>query len=107
VDYTNTLLSQGVPLREAILEANRVRLRPILMTTFAIVAGLLPTAVGLGAGSSQRSAVAITIIGGQMLCLVLTLLMTPVAYSIAAETDARAWLRSLRPARWRGAGTPS
>jgi HAE1 family hydrophobic/amphiphilic exporter-1 len=77
------------------------------MTTFAIVAGLLPTAVGLGAGSSQRSAVAITIIGGQMLCLVLTLLMTPVAYSIAAETDARAWLRSLRPARWRGAGTPS
>ena len=107
VDYTNTLRAQGVPLREAILEANRVRLRPILMTTFAIVAGLLPTAVGIGAGSAQRSAVAVTIIGGQMLCLVLTLLVTPVAYSIAAETDARAWLRSLRPARWRGAGTPS
>ncbi|HEX2444070.1 MAG TPA: efflux RND transporter permease subunit [Vicinamibacterales bacterium] len=107
VDYTNTLRAQGVPLREAILEANRVRLRPILMTTFAIVAGLLPTAVGIGAGSAQRSAVAITIIGGQMLCLVLTLLVTPVAYSITAEADARAWLRSLRPTRWRGAGTPS
>jgi HAE1 family hydrophobic/amphiphilic exporter-1 len=107
VDYTNTLRAQGVPLREAILEANRVRLRPILMTTFAIVAGLLPTAAGIGAGSAQRSAVAITIIGGQMLCLVLTLLVTPVAYSITAEADAREWLRSLRPARWRRAGTPS
>jgi HAE1 family hydrophobic/amphiphilic exporter-1 len=89
VDYTNKLREQGLPLREAILQANHVRLRPILMTTFAIVAGLIPTAIGLGAGSAQRSAVAVTIIGGQMLCLLPTLLITPVAYSLFAEAEAR------------------
>ena len=85
VDYTNRLLEQGVPLRDAILQANHVRLRPILMTTFSIVAGLIPTALGIGAGATQRSAIAITIIGGQMLCLLLTLIVTPVAYSLFAE----------------------
>jgi HAE1 family hydrophobic/amphiphilic exporter-1 len=86
IDYMNRLRSQGVPLIEAILEANRVRLRPILMTTFSIVAGLIPTAVGMGAGASQRSAIAVTIIGGQMLCLLLTLLVVPVGYSLVEET---------------------
>jgi HAE1 family hydrophobic/amphiphilic exporter-1 len=89
VDYTNTLREQGVPLREAILRANHVRLRPILMTTLSIVAGLVPTALGIGAGSAQRSAVAVTIIGGQMLCLLPTLLVTPVAYSLVAEAESR------------------
>jgi HAE1 family hydrophobic/amphiphilic exporter-1 len=89
VDYTNRLREQGVPLREAIVQANHVRLRPILMTTFAIVAGLIPTALGLGAGSAQRSAIAVTIIGGQMLCLLPTLLITPVAYSLFAEIGER------------------
>ena len=89
VDYTNKLRGQGVPLREAILEANHVRLRPILMTTFSIVAGLIPTAIGIGAGSAQRSAIAVTIIGGQSLCLLLTLVVTPVAYSIFAEVEER------------------
>ncbi|HLG13177.1 MAG TPA: efflux RND transporter permease subunit [Blastocatellia bacterium] len=89
VDYTNKLRSQGVPLREAILQANHVRLRPILMTTFSIVAGLIPTAIGIGAGSAQRSAIAVTIIGGQSLCLLLTLLVTPVAYSVFAEMEER------------------
>ena len=70
------------------MEANHVRLRPILMTTFSIVAGLIPTALGLGAGSSQRSTIAITIIGGQTLCLLLTLLLVPVAYSLMEETRA-------------------
>ena len=87
VDYTNKLRGQGVPLREAILQANHVRLRPILMTTFAIIGGLIPTAIGIGAGSAQRSAIAVTIIGGQSLCLLLTLVVTPVAYSIFAEMD--------------------
>jgi HAE1 family hydrophobic/amphiphilic exporter-1 len=64
------------------MEANRVRLRPILMTTFSIVAGLIPTAIGMGAGASQRSAIAVTIIGGQTLCLLLTLLVVPVTYSM-------------------------
>jgi len=87
VDYMNRLRETGVPLREAILEANRVRLRPILMTTCAIVAGLLPTALGFGEGGSQRAAIAVTILGGQSLCLLLTLLVTPVAYSLFASLE--------------------
>jgi hydrophobic/amphiphilic exporter-1 (mainly G- bacteria), HAE1 family len=87
VDYTNRLLLQGLPLRAAILEANRVRLRPILMTTCSIVAGLMPTALGFGAGGTQRAAIAVTIIGGQSLCLLLTLLVTPVAYSLFAGLE--------------------
>jgi HAE1 family hydrophobic/amphiphilic exporter-1 len=82
VDYANRLREQGVPVRDAIMQACRVRLRPILMTTTAIVVGLIPTALGLGAGGNQRSAIAVTIIGGQTLCLLLTLLVTPVAYSL-------------------------
>ena len=89
VDYTNRLRKEGVALREAIVRANHVRLRPILMTTLAIVAGLVPTATGIGAGASQRSAIALTIIGGQSLCLLLTLLITPVAYSFFAELEAK------------------
>jgi HAE1 family hydrophobic/amphiphilic exporter-1 len=89
VDYTNKLRAEGVPLREAIIQANHVRLRPILMTTLSIIAGLIPTAIGIGAGSAQRSAIAVTIIGGQSLCLILTLLITPVAYSIFAELEQR------------------
>lgn len=89
IDYMNHLLERGVPLRQAIVEGNRVRLRPILMTTFAIVAGLIPTALGVGAGASQRSAIAITIIGGQMLCLVLSLLVVPVGYSLVEGLKAR------------------
>ncbi len=89
IDYMNRLRDLGHPLKEAILEANTVRLRPILMTTLSIVAGLIPTAVGVGAGAGQRSAIAITIIGGQMLCLLLTLLVVPVGYAFVE--DAKAW----------------
>lgn len=87
IDYTNQLRKEGMPLREAIVRANHVRLRPILMTTFSIVAGLIPTAIGIGAGAAQRSAIAVTIIGGQTLCLLLTLLVTPVAYSMLAGLE--------------------
>src|SRR4051794_4804692 len=80
VDYANTLRAQGVPLREAIVEACRTRLRPILMTTFAIIAGLIPTALGIGIGGTGRSAIAVTVVGGQSMCLFLTLLLVPVAY---------------------------
>ncbi len=90
VDYTNRLRQDGMSLQDAMLEANRVRLRPILMTTFSIVAGLLPVAVGLGAGSEQRASIAVTIIGGQMLCLLLTLLIVPVVYSLIAEAKTSA-----------------
>jgi HAE1 family hydrophobic/amphiphilic exporter-1 len=80
VDYANVLRSRGVPLREAIVESCRTRLRPILMTTTAIIAGLIPTSLGIGIGGTGRAAIAVTIIGGQSLCLFLTLLLVPVAY---------------------------
>jgi hydrophobic/amphiphilic exporter-1 (mainly G- bacteria), HAE1 family len=80
VDYANVLRARGVPIREAIVESCRTRLRPILMTTTAIIAGLIPTSLGLGIGGTGRAAIAVTIIGGQSLCLLLTLLLVPVAY---------------------------
>jgi len=80
VDYANVLRAQGASVHDAIVESCRTRLRPILMTTCAIIAGLLPTSLGLGIGGEGRAAIAITIIGGQSLCLLLTLLLVPVAY---------------------------
>jgi len=82
VDYTNTLRARGLEREEAILEANRARLRPILMTTMMLVASMIPIALGQGPGAAGRASMAKVIIGGQMLCLLLTLLVTPVSYSI-------------------------
>ena len=103
VDYTNVLRAQGMPLEQAIVEACRTRLRPILMTTSAIIAGLIPTALGLGIGGAQRSAIAVTIIGGQSLCLFLTLLLVPAAYAkldaleqSLANRRLKAWFDKLR-----------
>jgi HAE1 family hydrophobic/amphiphilic exporter-1 len=98
VDYANKLRAEGMGGQEAIRQACHVRLRPIIMTTMSIVAGLFPTAVGLGAGAAQRSAVAVTIIGGQSLCLILTLLVTPVAYSLVAEAEERGFAVVAQPA---------
>ena len=89
VDYTNVLRAGGLSLRDALMTANAVRLRPILMTTIAIIAGMVPIALGRGAGAGSRAAMAVTIVGGQALCLLLTLLVTPVVYSCFA--DLRAW----------------
>lgn len=93
VDYTNTLVAQGLERHDAIIQANHVRLRPILMTTIAIVAGMLPIAFGRGSGSGSRASMAVTIIGGQAICLLLTLLVTPVIYSLF--DDMKAWSRRL------------
>jgi HAE1 family hydrophobic/amphiphilic exporter-1 len=89
VDYTNTLRAQGHERHEALVAANHVRLRPILMTTMSIVAGMIPIALGRGAGAGSRASMAVTIIGGQILCLLLTLLITPVVYSYF--DDLRLW----------------
>jgi hydrophobic/amphiphilic exporter-1 (mainly G- bacteria), HAE1 family len=89
VDYTNTLRSRGYERHQALIEANHVRLRPILMTTISIIAGMLPIALGRGAGAGSRASMAVTIIGGQILCLLLTLLITPVIYSYF--DDLREW----------------
>jgi HAE1 family hydrophobic/amphiphilic exporter-1 len=82
VDYTNTLRARGMEREAAILQANRVRLRPILMTTMMLVASMIPIALGTGPGSGGRASMAKVIIGGQMLCLLLTLLVTPISYSL-------------------------
>ncbi|MEI6356691.1 MAG: efflux RND transporter permease subunit [Verrucomicrobiota bacterium] len=82
VDYTNTLRAGGMACEEAILLANKVRLRPILMTTMLLVVSMVPIALGQGPGAGGRASMAKVIIGGQMLCLLLTLLVTPVSYSI-------------------------
>ena len=82
IDHTNTLRARGLNREEAILQANRTRLRPILMTTMMLVASMIPIALGTGPGSGGRASMAKVNIGGQMLCMLLTLLVTPVSYSI-------------------------
>jgi HAE1 family hydrophobic/amphiphilic exporter-1 len=82
IDHIKKLRAEGMPRLDAIYEGCMDRLRPILMTTAALVAGMIPLALGGGAGSGSRRTVAIVVIGGQTLCLILTLLVTPVAYSL-------------------------
>jgi HAE1 family hydrophobic/amphiphilic exporter-1 len=82
IDHTLNLRRQGIARGQAILDANRDRLRPILMTTLALVGGMLPLAVGTGPGAEERRTIAVVVIGGQTLSLFLTLVMIPVAYAL-------------------------
>jgi len=81
VDFTNQLRSAGRDRAHAILEAGRIRLRPILMTTFAMVFGMIPLALGIGEGSEQRAPMAHAVIGGIITSTLLTLVVVPVIYT--------------------------
>lgn len=89
VDYTNTLRSRGIERNEAILKAGPVRLRPILMTTSAMVMGMLPVALGLGSGAEQRAPMAVCVIGGLITSMFLTLVIVPVVYTLLDDLQAR------------------
>jgi hydrophobe/amphiphile efflux-1 (HAE1) family protein len=96
IDHTNGLRRQGLPRTEAILAACRDRLRPILMTTFAFVAGMLPLITSQGIGSGFSKAMASVVVGGQMLSLLLTLVAIPIIYTWF--DDLARFLSRLRPA---------
>jgi HAE1 family hydrophobic/amphiphilic exporter-1 len=100
IDYTNTLMGKGLSRNEALLQAGPTRLRPILMTTLAMVGGMMPTALALSQGSESRSPMAIAVIGGLILSTLLTLIVIPVVFTIVDDAW-KAMLRRFFPGAYR------
>jgi HAE1 family hydrophobic/amphiphilic exporter-1 len=92
VDYTNQLRGRGMAIKEALVEAGTVRLRPILMTTFAMILGMLPIALGWGAGAELRSSMGVVLVGGLITSTFLTLVVVPLVYLLI--DNFQAWWRA-------------
>jgi len=104
VDYILERLREGMPRNEAILQACRVRARPIVMTSFAMTAGMLPTALGLGLDAAFRAPMAIAVIGGLISSTALSLVFMPVLFSYVRDFEE--WIARRRPAASPGSGLP-
>jgi HAE1 family hydrophobic/amphiphilic exporter-1 len=89
VDFTNVLRRHGMGRREALITAGRIRLRPIMMTTSAMIFGMLPLALALGQGAEMRAPMARAVIGGLITSTMLTLLVVPVVYTLLDDLSSR------------------